>query len=254
MTTLLGLLHRDLRVAARDAKYFVLRIAMQPLLFVFIFGYVMPRISLMTKGYNDFLLPGIIALSMTMAGLQAVALPLVTEFGFTNEIEDRLLAPISVTAVALEKLLIGIIQALLSGLVMLGLAWLMMDSKFSLGFVDCLKLLAAGILISWVFAALGMVVGTFAATQQIGLLISLLIGPMIFFGCVYYPWSRLEALGWFQKVILLNPLVYSSEAFRSVLTPDLPHMPTWGIIAGLGGFCFFFTYLALRGFIRRAVP
>src|ERR1044071_6206504 len=116
-TTMVALLHRDLRVARRELQYFFMRVALQPLLFTFIFGYVMPRQGLVQPGYANMLLPGILALSITLSGMQAVALPLVVEFGWTKEIEDRLLAPISIAGVAFEKILMGLFQALVSGLV-----------------------------------------------------------------------------------------------------------------------------------------
>ena len=40
---------------------------------------------------------------MIFQGVQAVALPLVQDFGYTREIEDRVLAPMPVWAVAAEK-------------------------------------------------------------------------------------------------------------------------------------------------------
>src|ERR1044071_2540364 len=112
MSTLVALLHRDMRVARRELKFFVLRVSIQPVLFTFIFGYVMPRLSLVQTGYANLLLPGILALSMTLSGMQSVALPLVVEFGWTKEIEDRLLAPIGIGGIAAEKILVGIIQSI----------------------------------------------------------------------------------------------------------------------------------------------
>src|SRR5437763_10659036 len=100
MATMAALLHRDMRVARREIKSFFLRVGLQPLLFTFIFGYVMPRQGIVAANYTNLLLPGILALSMTLSGMQAVALPLVIDFGWTKEIEDRLLAPISIGGVA----------------------------------------------------------------------------------------------------------------------------------------------------------
>src|SRR5215813_14240682 len=125
--TFLALMHRDLRVARREFKFFVLRVGIQPLLFTFIFGYVMPRQGLVMHGYTNLLLPGILALSMTLSGMQAVALPLVIEFGWMKEIEDRLLAPISIAGVAFEKILMGSLQALIAGAFVFPLAWVMME-------------------------------------------------------------------------------------------------------------------------------
>jgi len=118
-TTMLALLHRDLRVARRELQYFLLRVGLQPILFTFIFGFVMPRLGIIQHGYTTMLLPGILGLSMTLSSMQAVALPLVIDFGWTKEIEDRLMAPISIAGVALEKILVGIIQAIVAGLVVL---------------------------------------------------------------------------------------------------------------------------------------
>src|SRR5881296_4061378 len=121
--TMLALLHRDLRVARRELPFFLLRVGLQPLLFTFIFGFVMPRLGIIQRGYTNMLLPGILGLSMTLSSMQAVALTLVIEFGWTKEIEDRLLAPISIAGVAFEKIFMGLLQALVAGLFVLPLAW-----------------------------------------------------------------------------------------------------------------------------------
>ena len=251
--TMIALLHRDMRVARRELRYFLLRVGLQPLLFTFIFGYVMPRQGIVAQGYNNLLLPGILALSMTLSGMQAVALPLVVEFGWTKEIEDRLLAPISIKAIAVEKIIIGLIQALIAGLVVLPLAWLLMGGVFNVGAEHLVLLALISLLTGWLFAALGMVMGTIAQPQQIGLIFNVLVGPMILFGCAYYPWAALSVIPWFQKLVLINPLVFASEGFRSALTPQLPHMPPWLIFGGLVGYCVLFTVLGLRNFQKRAL-
>lgn len=253
MATMLALLHRDMRVARRELKFFFLRVGIQPILFTFIFGYVMPRLGIVRGGYANALLPGILAMSMTLSGMQSVALPLVVEFGWTKEIEDRLLAPISITGVAVEKILVGIIQAVVAGLFVLPLAWLMMRTHLSVQPENFLLLIAVALITGWLFAALGMVMGTIVEPQQIGLMFTVLLGPMIFFGCAYYPWADLQVLPWFQNLVLINPLVYASEGFRAALTPKLPHMPLWLIFGGLVGFCALFTFLGLRQFERRSL-
>jgi ABC-2 type transport system permease protein len=252
-TAMLGLLHRDLRVARRELKFFFLRVGLQPLLFTFIFGYIMPRQGIIAAGYTNTLLPGILALSMTLSGMQAVALPLVIDFGWTKEIEDRLLAPISIWAVGVEKILVGIIQSIIAGLIVLPLSWLIMGGKFSLQLGHPVLLILVALLASWLFSAFGMVIGTIAEPQQVGLVFNVLVAPMIMFGCAYYPWASLRVVPVFQKLVLVNPLVYASEGFRAALTSQLPHMPLALIFTGLGGFALLFTWLGLRRFERRAV-
>src|SRR6185295_13814761 len=110
----------------------------------FIFGFVMPRMGIIQKGYTDMLLPGILGLSMTLSSMQAVSLPLVIDFGWSKEIEDRLLAPISI---------VGVIQAVIAGIVVMPLAWLMMRVQIHLSWVDSVHFVLIALLSSWLFAA-----------------------------------------------------------------------------------------------------
>ena len=100
---------------------------MQPLLLIFVFTYVFPKIgqaigSTGASSFSTLLVGGTIASAMIFQGVQAVALPLVQDFGYTREIEDRVLAPMPVWAVAAEKVAGGAIQALLASLVVFPLA------------------------------------------------------------------------------------------------------------------------------------
>src|SRR5437667_6505591 len=174
-TAMLALLHRDVRVARRELHYFLLRVAIQPLLFTFIFGYVMPRLGIVQRGYTSMLLPGILSLSMTLSSMQAVSLPLVIDFGWSKEIEDRLLAPISIVGVGIEKIVVGVIQAIVAGIVVLPLAWLLMRVQLHLSLIDAIHFVVIALLSSWLFAAFGMVVGTIVAPQPISLLFTLLL-------------------------------------------------------------------------------
>ncbi len=63
-----------------------------------------------------------IAIACIFQGIQAVALPLVQEFGYTREIEDRVMAPLPVWAVASGKLLGGAVQGLIAAAIVFPLA------------------------------------------------------------------------------------------------------------------------------------
>jgi ABC-2 type transport system permease protein len=54
---------------------------------------------------------------------------------------------------------------------------------------------------------------------------TLVIAPMMMFGCAYYPWSALSSFRALQIAVLVNPLVYASEGLRGTLAPQFPHMP-----------------------------
>src|SRR5216684_467941 len=124
--TFLALLARDVHVARRNLVPLLFQTFLQPLLFVFIFGRVMVGSGYLPAAYKSLLLPGIMAISMVFTGIWAVAMPLIAEFQFTREIEDRLLAPMEIHWVAVEKVLAGALQALIAGLVVIPLAWLVL--------------------------------------------------------------------------------------------------------------------------------
>src|SRR3954454_6247571 len=120
------MLARDAHVARRNAVQLILQTFLQPLLLVFIFGRVMVGSGYMPAIYKSLLLPGIIAISMVFTGIWAVAMPLIAEFQWTCESEDRLLAPIDISWIAIEKVIAGALQAILAGLVVLPLGWLVL--------------------------------------------------------------------------------------------------------------------------------
>src|SRR5204863_8946118 len=124
--TFLALLARDGHVARRNFIPLVLQTFLQPMMFVFIFGRVMVSSGYMPAVYKSLLLPGIMAISMVFTGIWAVAMPLIAEFQFTHEIEDRLLAPMEIAWVAVEKVLAGTLQAIIAGLAVIPLAWLIL--------------------------------------------------------------------------------------------------------------------------------
>src|SRR3989441_11023377 len=114
--TFLALLAREGRVARRNFVPLLLQTSLQPMMFVFIFGGVMVSSGYMPPAYKSLLLPGIMAISMVFTGVWAVAMPLISEFQFTHEIEDRLLAPINISWLAIEKVFFGTLQSLIAGL------------------------------------------------------------------------------------------------------------------------------------------
>ncbi len=95
---------------------FLIRVGMNPLLFLFVFTYIMPHMSggaamnptaqMAGANFSTVLLPGLMAVAIMFSGIAAVALPLAQEFGITREIDDRVMCPLPVAAVAIEKIVL----------------------------------------------------------------------------------------------------------------------------------------------------
>lgn len=248
-----ALVRRDLTVVRREIVFFLLRTAMQPLMFTIVFGYLLPRMGFVQRGYTAALLPGVIAVSLAMAAVQSVALPMVADFGFTKEIEDRLLAPVSTRVVAIEKVVVGAVQALIAALCVLPVARLIMGPIEGLSMAHFGIVVAVTVFGAIAFSVIGLFLGTVIEGQQIGLLFGLIVAPMIMFGCAYYPWSGLSAVPVMKYLVLLNPLTYIAEGLRGVLVPAGPHMPMAMVVAGLTVITVVFWVLGLRTFMKRAI-
>lgn len=256
----LGLFLRDLRVLSREIVPFLLRVGMQPLLFLFVFTSIMPHMSggnpMAAMGgatFGEVILPGLMAVAIMFSGIAAVALPLSSEFGITREIDDRVMCPLPLWALALEKVCFSALQSMAAALLVIPMAYFIpatpvkahVENWFFFALVLLLSSLLAG--------SLGLVIGSVVSPKHIGLVFSIIVVPITFLGCVYYPWAGLKYILWLKWAVLLNPIVYMSEGLRASVTPEIPHMAWWAYLLGL---LFFTTLLArfgLRGFLKRVI-
>lgn len=199
------------------------------------------------------LLPGIIALSLALSSVQSVTLPMVQDFGWTREIEDRLLAPVPMELVAIEKIVAGSIQGVIAALFVLPMARLLMGPIAALTGAHLGAVVLVTVVGAAAFAMLGLLIGTAIEPEQIDLMFSVVITPMIFFGCAYHPWQGLSAVPILKYAVLVNPLVYVAEGMRGALTPDLPHMNLSAVTGALVILSALFWMLGMRSFERRAM-
>jgi ABC-2 type transport system permease protein len=261
-----ALLLRDLTVLRKNLGIFVARTLIQPFLLVFVFLYVFPQIGEGIGGtsagglsaFASVLVAGVVGLSIMFQGIQAVALPLANEFGYTKEIEDRVLAPLPVSLVAIGKVVAGAIQGVIAAAVVFPIAAVVhaQGAEPNL-FVHWALLLTLIPLTSIMTSGLGLVLGTRISPRNIGLMFGFIVLPLTFLGGTYYPWTTLGAIKvggfpWLQALVCVNPLIYVTEGFRAALT-TAPHMPLYVIYPVLGAFCALFLWAGCQGFRRRVI-
>jgi ABC-2 type transport system permease protein len=264
----LGLYLRDLYVLRRELFPFAIRVCMNPLLFLFVFTYVIPGMgdhgsaaamnpsaALASSGisYSTVLLPGLMAVGIMFSGIAAVALPLAVEFGSTREIDDRVMCPLPVAFVAIEKIVFSAMQSVFAACIVYPLAYYV-PAVHPVTHVDSWPfLIVVVVLASLTAGALGLTIGTSVKPSQIGLIFGVVVIPITFLGCVYYPWAMLKHIKWLQYGVLVNPIVYMSEGLRAALTPKLDHMNPAVIILMLCVALTTLTWLGMRGFLRRVI-
>jgi len=258
-----GLFLRDLHVLQREKLPFLIRVIMNPLLFLFVFTYIMPHMSggaalnptaAMAGGnFSTVLLPGLMAVAIMFSGIAAVALPLAQEFGITREIDDRVMCPLPVAAVAIEKIVFSALQSMIAAAVVFPLAYYVPTTPVFAHVNSWPFLILVLALASLTAGALGLVIGTSVKPQQIGLIFGTVVMPITFLGCVYYPWAKLDKMPILQHAVLINPIVYMSEGLRAALTPQLDHMHPVLIVTMLWFFLVLLTWLGIKGFVRRVI-
>jgi ABC-2 type transport system permease protein len=247
-----AVLRRDLYVTWSELPVFLAQVILQPLFLLFVFGKVLGSLGYTQNGYSDLLFPGLLALTAVITGMQTLAFPLVVEFGWTKEIEDRLMAPMATGLVAAEKVVFAAMRAMVATSVMVPVGILVLGSipwRWS-----GLPLLVLALLLgSLLGAALGLVLGTLVMPNRINIVFSLVFTPLLFTGCSQYPWPSLDRLPWFQVVTACNPMTYVSELMRAALVPSVPHIQPWVCLLVLVCVLPALVAVGVRGFYRRAI-
>jgi ABC-2 type transport system permease protein len=230
-----AMVHRDLLAQWRDKGEFIFRVVMLPLILIITYGYVLPEIGLVPDTFPTHMFAGMIGMSILITGIHGTAIPFTMDFNNMHEIEDRLQAPVPSNLVAYAKMLVGIIEAFIGGLLVLPFSAFFMGDKVNLviqsGRIEWL--VPVLILIAIASATMGLLVGTIVKPMQIAAMFPGFLMPMVFSGAIFFTWNSLGAVPIFQKIILINPLVYANEALRYALTPQIDSMPIVCSIAGL---------------------
>jgi ABC-2 type transport system permease protein len=263
--TFWAMMTREFRVLRRNAISTLTRAVMQPLLFVFVFAFVLPKIGggMIVAGagsggvnFATILVPGLTASMLMAQGILGTTMPLVMEFSWRQRtIEDRALAPVPLTMLAIQKILAGAIQSFIGGCIVFPIV-LFVHAAGQAPHVHVTNW--ALLLVILVFGAtltssLGLLLGTVMDPRKMQTVFAVILLPLTMLGCVYYPWSALHTIRWLQIATLVNPMVYMAEGLRAVLTPSLGHMPLWAVFLALIGGTVLFGYLGTRTFRNRVV-
>jgi len=251
-TAFLAILWRDIFVTGKELWVLFVQVALTPLFMLFIFAKVLAKQGYVSTNYGHLLLPGIIALAAFLTALQSVAFPLVMEFGWTKEIEDRLLAPLPVSWVTVEKLVIATLRGLFAAVIMYPIGALVLGTApwRPSGFPLLLLVLLLG---AWVGAGIGITLGTVITPAKISIMFGLILTPLMFTGATQYPWPNLDTLRWFQIVTGINPLTYCAEGVRAAMVPEVPHIAPWICVVVLAASVVVLMVVGTRFFYRRAI-
>ena len=184
--------------------------------------------------YIEFLLPGLIALSIMQMSVFSVAFVFTQykEKGVLKRILATPMKPIQfVVSNGITRLIISLIQAAI--FITLGLILFKVHLVGSLPLVFLCVLLGAAM-----FLGLGFTISGLAkTTESVPAIANIVVFPMMFLGGTFFAVSGMP--GWLQVIAKLLPLTFFSSALRDVMTkgstlieifPDILGMLVWGAI------------------------
>ncbi|MFJ4320923.1 ABC transporter permease [Streptomyces lavendulae] len=251
--TFFFILWRDVFVTGRELPTFLAQVLVEPFFILFVFGKVLGELGFTGGGFQQVLLPGVVALNAFLVSLQNTALPLIIDFSWSKEIEDRLLAPIPTFLVAVEKLVFGMLRGIVASLLMIPMGFLVLDhASWPMDrFPATVGVLLMGALAG---STVGLTIGTLAPPRHISIVFAVTLTPLMFTGCTQFPWHGLAEVRWFQVLCTLNPLTYVTEGIRSLLLPPggPGSIPLWVCVSALTAAILIFGAIGIKGFHRRA--
>jgi len=190
--------------------------AVQPVLWLMLFGEVMARVRGVAPGdlpYLDFLAAGILAQSaLFVAIFYGISAIWERDLGV---LQRYLVSPAPRSALVLGKALSAGVRALSQALIVYVLA-LLLGVGINLNPLNILGVAAAIVLGSALFSTLSLIIACIVKTRErfmgIGQVLTM---PIFFASNAIYPLSLMP--GWLRAVSRLNPLTYEVDILRSLM-------------------------------------
>ncbi len=239
--------HRQLKAVLRQPAVLVLTLV-QPMVWLFLFGNLFRRVVELpgfgAGSYLDYLIPGVVVMNAVSSNMWA-------GMGTMEEIErgtmNRFLtSPVSRAAIMNASVAIAALTTAFQSTLIVVIGWAA-GADFPGGVTGPVVLVVASVLLGTVFSALSNIFGMTLRQREsiIGLSIFLLL-PLTFLSTAFM--ARGLMPGWMQAVASGNPVNWSLQATRNVLTtdPDWAHAIEYG--AGLLVLAAFMVWLSTRTF------
>lgn len=195
-------------------------------------------------GYIDFLMPGLLAMSLMMGGVVGIANG-VTALREKKVLKRLLATPLNPSVFFISQVITRLILALVQAAIMIGIGiW-----AFGANFVgDIFTLTLVLVFGSMVFLVFGLVASGFAKNvDTVEPMTRAITMPMMFLGDVFFPVELMPS--WLQPISKALPLTYMSSALREVITEgatlyairtELLVLLAWGVVG------FFIAYKTFK--------
>jgi ABC-2 type transport system permease protein len=193
--------------------------------------------------YIDFLLPGLVALSIMQLGVFSVAFVFVDykEKGILKRVLATPVKPYQfVTANIITRLIVGVFQAAV--FIAIGVIF------FKVHIVGNYLLILLVVIIECIaFLCLGFTVSALSKTaDSVPAIANLVVFPMLFLGGTFFSIDAMPA--WLQAIARVLPLTYFSDALRAIMTKGSGFTDLYGDFIWMIVWAVIFTFIAIFSF------
>ena len=220
----------ELHKISRDPTEMLSR-AIQPVLWLVIFGQVFSRVRDIPTGnvtYLAFMTPGILAQSVLFSAIfYGIAVIWERDLGIVQKL---LVSPAHRSALVLGKALSAGLRGLVQALIVYLVAWFL-DIRLRWEVWAILEVLLAVVLGSCIFSTFSLIIACIVKTRErfmgIGQVLTM---PLFFASNAIYPLEMMP--NWLRTVAVLNPLSYLVDALRGAMI--LGGQSTHGLVVDFG--------------------
>ena len=210
MRAIKAILSRNLLNFVRDKMRFFFTIFMS-VFFLFIFSFVMKTAAVGIENPMNYLISGIIIMTIFQASLNnSMGILEDISNGYMKEI---LVAPIARWQISIGQILSSTILSILQGLIVIIMGLFM---GLNVDFPHFAEMTGVMVLVGITFSSMGLYLATLARNSTtFQLLISVVAMPLTFLSGAYIPTTVMPAF--LRPIVYLNPLTYTTAAFRYVV-------------------------------------
>ncbi|MCS7109501.1 MAG: ABC transporter permease [Candidatus Micrarchaeota archaeon] len=235
---------REIKVFIRE-KERVISSFVSPLLWLFIFGGGISGSIGGESSYQEFIFPGILTMSILFSSIFfGVYIIWDRKLDFLKEV---LVAPVSRSTVFFGKLLGGMTDAMIHGIILLLLGYIFIVQFPLISFLPAILIM---LLITWSMVSLGLVIGANMSTQEgFGLVQNFVIWPLFFFSGALFDVSSSNLPDFIKTISHLDPLTYGVDALRTVIIGEgaFPILLDISVLVVFGLVC---SYIGIISFGR----
>lgn len=193
--------------------------------------------------YIDFLVPGILAMSIMQNGLMGLSSTFVTyrEKGILRRIKAT---PFPLSAFILARIVTQVIVAVAQAAILLVVGKLLFDLRITGDLLSLTAMLALG---AFAFLAIGFLISGVARNTEVADSVSNAIAfPMMFLSGIFFPVDA--APSWMKPITQIMPLTYFANALRDIMVHGMTLFAVWGDVLVMLGTAAVALVLAVRFF------